>query len=62
MTVINISDSEDASAPDSWFYYFFAIVGFLIMILICARLIFSRQSPQVEEGQTLKPGASLESI
>ena len=61
MTVINMSDSEDASAPYSWFFYF-AIAGFLVMILICARLIFSRQSPQVEEGQTLKPGASLRSI
>jgi hypothetical protein len=55
MTVINISDSEDASAPDSWLYYF-AIAGFLIIILICARLFFySTQSTQVQEGQKLHP-------
>lgn len=54
MTVINISDSEDASAPDSWLYYF-AIVGLLLIILICARLIFSRQSTQLEKGQHLHP-------
>lgn len=54
MTVINISDSEDASAPYSWFFYF-AIAGFLIIILICARLIFSTQSTQVQEGQKMHP-------
>ena len=45
MTVINISDSENSSDPETWFY--FSVAGLLFIILICARLIFSQLEQQV---------------